>query len=558
MNRKNIYFNAGIIMLCAIALLCLCLLVGCTPKNVNDYSSFPNGTVCKGQLKDGNALYLIRTAADGMSGVCFVDEDRAVTEDVSFTADAAGTTLFQVNGSLLKGEMKVEAATKVIVLSLPAMLNRPSQTVRLTVQGSLPDALVCKERYKEPLFGAIDALKDVQYGEATGYYTSRPIDYISKEDYAQIFGEMFKAYKEAVIEQGMTSLPLKMDVYQPRNDQQRMRPLVAFVHGGSFFFGDKENLMQQALTDYLVRRGYVVASLNYRLCSTLLGKDAIERAVYRGVQDVRAALRYLSAHSADYRIDPARCFLAGSSAGGIIALTAAFMDQDEVYRSVDEGIFRQRQHLGGLDASGNSLTDAFSITGVISMWGGVTDLQMLDNPVPTLLFHGTDDDIIPCNEGLPFRKYMGEWVHGIMSMAGKLYGSEAVSRRLRSLDVPARYVPFNGFGHEAQIEPDGSLNANMQIIKDETGAFLLENLFDYTLTGNTQARKTDAALTYRLDSVRNATVQWRVEGGFITEQTSDAIRVIWYNSSSVGKVTACITDTNGVSCHKVSEITIIH
>jgi acetyl esterase/lipase len=87
----------------------------------------------------------------------------------------------------------------------------------------------------------------------------------------------------------------------------------------------------QSLPLTMPRRGYVVASVNYRLGYVFLpGRYSnLERAMYNALQDVRASLRYLSHHHQELGIDPDMFFLGGHSAGGILSLTTAFMDETE-------------------------------------------------------------------------------------------------------------------------------------------------------------------------------------------------------------------------------------
>jgi hypothetical protein len=294
-------------------------------------------------------------------------------------------------------------------------------------------------------------------------------------------------------------------------------------------------------------------------------------------------------HKERFGIDGEQIYLAGSSAGGIVALTTAFMDGDEVYASADgKNAFRQidkllggmlvgvfgesldklpefRENLGGLDESGNDFKERFKIAGVVSMWGGVTDLTMLDNNrIPTLLFHGTADNIVPCNEGLPFKDTMGKPIHGFLSLFGKIYGSEPIYAKLKSLNVPATYIPFCDAGHDPTIESDGTLNQRMDTVCAALGDFLYDNVsehhFNYLLYGKTAVGKIDAAQIYRLENLeKNDIVQWNVAGGFITDanRTNGTIRVVWYSGYKNGTVTACITNKNG-SCKKTLKISCVN
>ena len=89
------------------------------------------------------------------------------------------------------------------------------------------------------------------------------------------------------------------------------------IHGGAFAMGDKREIM---VTPYLrgLERGYAVASLNYRLSG--------EAVFPAGLQDLKAAIRWLRRHAGEYLLDPDRFAACGGSAGGnyaaMIALTA--------------------------------------------------------------------------------------------------------------------------------------------------------------------------------------------------------------------------------------------
>jgi len=125
------------------------------------------------------------------------------------------------------------------------------------------------------------------------------------------------------------------------------RPLLLAIHGGAFLAGSKDQDQIPLWVKDFAKRGYVTASINYRLgmfqtnafvnCNiSLLGspwnclnmQDTTEwyRGAYRGMQDSKGALRYLINNAATYKIDPKNVFLVGESAGAIIALETAYLD----------------------------------------------------------------------------------------------------------------------------------------------------------------------------------------------------------------------------------------
>lgn len=81
-----------------------------------------------------------------------------------------------------------------------------------------------------------------------------------------------------------------------------------------------------SLNRYLWGRGYVVASLDYRLSP--------QHHFPAARDDVFEALRYLKTHGEAYGIDGSRIVLLGRSAGGQIALSAAYDARGAVLRGV--------------------------------------------------------------------------------------------------------------------------------------------------------------------------------------------------------------------------------
>lgn len=122
---------------------------------------------------------------------------------------------------------------------------------------------------------------------------------------------------------GSPATDLKMSVYLP-SGVSGLRPTIVYVHGGGFFTGSRDELVTgpfyigESMIAQL-RRGWIVISVDYRLAYQGQGQDAAD--------DVRAAVRYakgLSDVAGGIGVDPTKVVLAGSSAGGNLAMLAAF------------------------------------------------------------------------------------------------------------------------------------------------------------------------------------------------------------------------------------------
>jgi acetyl esterase/lipase len=115
---------------------------------------------------------------------------------------------------------------------------------------------------------------------------------------------------------------LSLDFYPARQDSGKA--CIVVIHGGSWSSGDSQQL--PALNSYLAGKGYPVASINYRLAATAIFPAPVD--------DLKAALRYLKAHAAELGIDPGNFVLLGRSAGGQIALLAAYTLKDPALKGV--------------------------------------------------------------------------------------------------------------------------------------------------------------------------------------------------------------------------------
>jgi acetyl esterase/lipase len=116
----------------------------------------------------------------------------------------------------------------------------------------------------------------------------------------------------------------KLDLYLPPEGDGPF-PIILHIHGGGFAIGDKRDIH---LLSFLsgIERGYAVASVNYRLSG-----EAIFPA---GLQDVKAAVRWLRANAVQYHLDGNRIAACGGSAGGyyavMLGLTAGLSDLDDL------------------------------------------------------------------------------------------------------------------------------------------------------------------------------------------------------------------------------------
>lgn len=278
-------------------------------------------------------------------------------------------------------------------------------------------------RYVETLFSSSELTQNIIYGTA-------PFLNLTYEN-----------------EASTTTSNLVMDIYEPADDPLSLRPAIIFAHGGGFATGSRTVDDMVAFCDSFARKGYVTVTIDYRQGVEVIDNGDLHytRAAYRGVQDGRAAVRFLRANASTYRIDPNKIYWGGNSAGSFIGLNSIYFDSDEkpsYAGAVNYSIFFTQYSapdLGNLDI-GDNLDEKGTPDAVMACWGGVGDTSIIepDNSTPVFLIHGTNDNIVDFTSGAPFNLNISD-----------VYGSNSICTRLSNLGIPASGTYFvEGEGHE--------------------------------------------------------------------------------------------------------------
>ena len=119
--------------------------------------------------------------------------------------------------------------------------------------------------------------------------------------------------------------PLPLYLLRPWDNGEK-HPLVVFIQGCSWTTPNPGFQLPQLAG--LARRGFAVASVIHRDCREGHPFPAF-------LQDVKAAIRFLRAHAAEYAIDKERVAVWGTSSGGNAALLTAMTGDWDCYRTED-------------------------------------------------------------------------------------------------------------------------------------------------------------------------------------------------------------------------------
>ena len=277
-------------------------------------------------------------------------------------------------------------------------------------------------------------------------------------------------FSSAVKEGDTSPTTLYLDFYEPQGDTLTARPLVITVFGGAFVAGSRDFVDMQEYCTRLAQHGYAAASIDYRLLSLWnLNSTSLIRDAYMAAQDVSSAIRFFKAHSEEYRIDTAQVFLLGNSAGSIAILCELFMEESERPAETFED-----PDLGSMHSSGFDEYAGFSpaVAGAIPQWGGVMDLDVIDEEeyVPLCMLHGTDDTNVPYDSGYCYNGMLP----GVMPY---MYGSHPIAARLDEIGITDyEFHSFEGEGHAFYFTMSYQLNEKFDTCFSIARDFLYQHL----------------------------------------------------------------------------------
>jgi acetyl esterase/lipase len=252
---------------------------------------------------------------------------------------------------------------------------------------------------------------------------------------------------------------LKLDIYHPRKAGDAPLPLAVYVHGGAWQHGDKAGGAGLREIPELLKRGYLVSSINYRL--------APEFKFPAQIEDAKCAIRFLRANAKKYNFDPNRIGVWGGSAGGHLVALLGTADES-----------------AGFDTSGGCPNVSSRVQAVVDMFGpadlmlgrvggrvspiaeNVFAAKSGDDPVlkrgspvtyvskddpPFLILHGDQDQVVPLPQGVR--------MHEVLKAGG----------------VPSTLVVVTNAGH-GFVPANGQTNPSREAITRIIADFFDKNL----------------------------------------------------------------------------------
>ena len=253
---------------------------------------------------------------------------------------------------------------------------------------------------------------------------------------------------------------LYLDIYEPVGDDLENRPLVFFLFGGSFVAGSKTNGDIVELCTRFAKMGYVASAIDYRLTSDLIwfpNSETAYRATAKGIHDLKGAIRWFRMNDElynEYRIDLERIYAGGVSAGAIVAVNAAYLDQES---EIPSSLVNYINENGGLTGnSGNPEYDS-NFHGVINLCGAVGNNEwIITGDIPIVSIHGTEDTIVPYGEGLIT----------LFGLNMEVFGSFIINETMLELGNNSALYTFVGEDHNPFNNSDVAMDITVEFARD--------------------------------------------------------------------------------------------
>ncbi len=292
-----------------------------------------------------------------------------------------------------------------------------------------------------------------------------------------------------------------VDIYEPAGDTEKGRPLIILAHTGSYLpafvnqqtTGNKEDSAIIEVAKNLAKRGYVVALASYRSgwnpATTIqaVAREQLLKATYRGLQDMRACVRYFKNNAATYGIDTGKVVIGGQGTGGYIALAYATVSTREDIESNIKFLRDDASAMVSMDTMGDwrgvggippfNLPHPESVSSqahmVINYGGAMGDIAwMKSTSLPIVSCHAKGDQFAPYFTGnvlvpttgavvIPNASGAGHVVPkadslGLNNAINKYFYLDPITERAAEVNKKSIMMPNNNFGFETSFPFEGS------------------------------------------------------------------------------------------------------
>ena len=240
---------------------------------------------------------------------------------------------------------------------------------------------------------------------------------------------------------------LFLDVYEPAKGSETsafgiQKPTVIFMFGGGFIHGTRDDADYNKWFRMMTQNGYRVISIDYRLGlkgSNKVGVaqvNVLDKAIHMAVEDLFSATNFILDNADQFGVSADNLVVSGSSAGAISVMQAEYE------------IANQTKWADVLPA-GFDYAGVMSFSGAILSREGKVDFKK--NPCPTLMLHGTSDELVPYEQIKVFN--LG------------FFGGGKLVERFKKYGISYNMYHFTGYGHEIAMSMETTLDLQIKFLE---------------------------------------------------------------------------------------------
>ncbi len=271
---------------------------------------------------------------------------------------------------------------------------------------------------------------------------------------------------EGIVYKTVEDKELKLDILMPTVQKFEKIPVIVYIHGGSFVSGSSRSLLsdtREHTVPQILELGYAIIAVEYTLCD---GQNVFPQNII----DVKDSVRWVYKNADAYSFDINNIGAFGSSAGGLLALMIAYTNNNEfvgkdplkIYPSAVNYVININgvtdvydlilQYSNPIQKKYELLGSSYSVEHFspdqMEQVENYSPLAHVNkNSVPTLIFHGTEDNTVNIEQSeLLFKKLV-------------LHGSDV------------NFIKIQGAEHGLTPISDDDL----QMVTETTISFILEN-----------------------------------------------------------------------------------
>lgn len=290
-----------------------------------------------------------------------------------------------------------------------------------------------------------------------------------------------KFEKKTYVYKTVGDTKIEADVHRASDD--KVRPVVMWIHGGAMIVGSRTSIPQNLL-ELCRKEGYALVSIDYRLAPGVKLVDIIE--------DVKDSVRWIRGRAAALHLDPKKLVVTGGSAGGCLTMATGVVvdprptalvaywgygDVDGTWLTQPSEFYRKTiplidkddayQGVAGKVSTGTTTPEDGKARGrfyhylrqnglwtkVVTGLDPATDQKKLDELCtvrnltsqypPILMIHGTVDDDVPYDKSADMDKELTRLKvpHELITIPGAGHGLSGGDKQLVA-DAHARALAF--------------------------------------------------------------------------------------------------------------------